>query len=64
MLLRELRARYEELHVECPYLYRWLGGTSSVPLEETLIGADAIEPVGVRWAGRATMVPWPPGSPG
>lgn len=65
VVLRELRARYDEQFFERrPYLYRWLGGTSSVPLEETLIGAGAIEPVGVRWVGAATMESWPPGSPG
>jgi hypothetical protein len=63
-VLAELRARYEELAFEWrPYLYRWLGGPATEALEETLIAAGAIEPVGLRWAGRSTMQKWP-GSPG
>ncbi len=54
VLLQELRARYEELSLEQrPYLYRWLGGTATEPLEEPLIGADAIHATGVRWVGRS-----------
>jgi hypothetical protein len=64
-VLAALRARYDELAFERrPYLYRWLGGPATEPLEETLIGAGAIEAVGLRWVGASTMKPWPPGSPG
>jgi hypothetical protein len=63
-VLAELRARYDELAFERrPYLYRWLGGPATEPLEETLIGAGAIDAVGLRWVGRSTMKAWP-GSPG
>ena len=65
VLLRELRARYEERSCERrPYLYRWLGGPATEQLEETLIGAEAIEAVGLRWVGTSTMKSWPLGSPG
>jgi hypothetical protein len=54
-LLAALRARYDERTLEwVPYFYRWLGGPSSEPLEETLIGAGAIPAVGYRWAGAST----------
>jgi hypothetical protein len=52
LLLRELRARYDELALEwLPYLSRWLGGPSSEALERTLIDAGAIPAIGYRWAG-------------
>jgi SAM-dependent methyltransferase len=52
LLLRELRARYEELALEwVPYLSRWLGGPSSEALEQTLVDAGAIPAIGYRWAG-------------
>jgi SAM-dependent methyltransferase len=55
LLLRELRARYDELVLEwVPYLSRWLGGPSSAALEETLIDAGAIPAIGYRWAGSRT----------
>jgi hypothetical protein len=55
VLLRELRARYDELVLEwVPYLSRWLGGPSSAALEETLIDAGAIPAIGYRWAGSRT----------
>lgn len=52
--LREgLDARYDEVAFELrPYLYRWLGGPSTRALEETLVGAGAIRPLGWLWAGR------------
>jgi SAM-dependent methyltransferase len=65
VLLRELRARYDERSFERrAYLYRWLGGPATEPLEETLIGAGMIDAVGLRWVGASTMKTWPPGSPG
>jgi hypothetical protein len=51
-LRRELDARYEERHFEwLPYLYRWLGGPATRALEEALIAAEAIRPIGWRYAG-------------
>jgi hypothetical protein len=47
-----LDARYEERHFEWrPYFYRWLGGPASESLEAGLIAADAIRPIGFRYAG-------------
>ena len=52
LLLRELRARYEERAlVWVPFLTRWLRGPSSEALEQTLIDARAIQAIGYRWAG-------------
>ena len=52
LLLRELRARYDERAFErVPYLARWLGGPSSEALEQTLIDAGAFPAIGYRWAG-------------
>jgi SAM-dependent methyltransferase len=51
-LRAELEARYEERHFEWrPYFYRWLGNESTEPLEEGLIAAGAIRPIGFRWTG-------------
>jgi SAM-dependent methyltransferase len=55
VLLSGLRARYDESTFEwVPYLHRWLGGPSSESLEETLIDAALIRPIGYRWAGVST----------
>lgn len=52
LLLRELRARYDELVLEwVPYLWHWLGGPSSAGLEHTLVDTGAIPAIGYRWAG-------------
>jgi hypothetical protein len=52
ILLRELRARYDELVFErIPYLHRWLGGPSSEALEQALVDAAAFPAIGYRWAG-------------
>ena len=52
VLLRELRARYDELALEwVPFLWRWLGGPASAGLEQSLINAGAIPAIGYRWAG-------------
>jgi hypothetical protein len=52
VLRRELAARFQERHFEWrPYLYRWLAGPATESLEETLIGAGAIRPLGFRWVG-------------
>jgi hypothetical protein len=51
-LRRELDARYEQSHFEWrPYLYRWLDGPASEALEEGLIEAGAIRPIGFRYTG-------------
>ena len=42
----------EEAFVRTPYLHRLLGGTSSAVLEQALVDADAIRPLGLRYAGR------------
>jgi Methyltransferase domain len=53
-LLGALRAHYDERVLEWrPYFYRWLRGPTTEGLERALIGADAFEPVGYRWAGSA-----------
>jgi hypothetical protein len=47
-----LDERYTERVFEWrPYLYRWLGGPATKALEETLVGAGAIAPLGFRYAG-------------
>jgi hypothetical protein len=54
-LRSELDARYEERHFEWrPYFYRWLEGPASESLEESLIAAGAIRPIGFRYAGVST----------
>jgi len=54
-VLAALRARYDELELEwLPYLYRWLGGPASEPLERTLVDAGAFPAIGYRWAGART----------
>jgi SAM-dependent methyltransferase len=53
-LRRELDARFEELgFVRTPFLYRVLGGVATEVLEQALIDAGAIQPLGFRWAGVA-----------
>jgi len=43
----------EEVFVRTPFLHRLLGGTSAAVLEQALVDADAIRPLGFRYAGRA-----------
>jgi SAM-dependent methyltransferase len=51
-LRAEVDARYEERHFEWrPFFYRWLEGPASEGLEEGLIAAGAIRPIGFHWAG-------------
>jgi hypothetical protein len=51
-LRSEVDSRYEERHFEWrPYFYRWLAGPASESLEESLIEAGAIRPIGFRYAG-------------
>jgi Methyltransferase domain len=53
-LREELAARFEQrLYEDRPYLYRWLDGPATEPLEEALIDAGAIRPIGFRWIGEA-----------
>jgi SAM-dependent methyltransferase len=53
-LRAEIGARYEERHFEWrPYLYRWLQGPATETLEEGLIAAGLIRPIGFRYAGVA-----------
>ncbi len=48
----ELDARFEERHFEWrPYFYRWLRGPATESLEEGLIAARAIRPIGWRYTG-------------
>ncbi|HEY8407030.1 MAG TPA: class I SAM-dependent methyltransferase [Gaiellaceae bacterium] len=54
VLLRELRARYDDRVFErIPYMHRWLGGPSSEALEQSLVDAGAFPAIGYRWAGSA-----------
>jgi methyltransferase family protein len=48
-----LDSRYEERLFEWrPYLYLWLDGPASEALEQALIDAGAIRPIGFRYVGR------------
>jgi SAM-dependent methyltransferase len=51
--LREaLDARFEERHFErVPYLWRYLDGPATLPLEDTLISVGAIQAIGFRFVG-------------
>ena len=52
VLRSELGARFEQrLYEDRPYLYRWLHGPATEPLEQALIDAGAIRPIGFRWTG-------------
>jgi hypothetical protein len=52
VLRRELGARFRQrLYEDRPYLYRWLAGPATESLEEALIEAGAIRPIGFRWVG-------------
>ena len=52
VILSELRSRFtEELLEWRPYLYRWLGGPASESLEQSLLDARAIQPIGFRFVG-------------
>ena len=51
-VLREADARFVRRYYEDrPYLYRWLGGPATEALEEGLLDAGAIRPIGFRWIG-------------
>jgi hypothetical protein len=53
-LRAEIDARYQERHFEWrPYFYRWLEGPATETLEEGLIAAGAIRPIGFFYAGVA-----------
>jgi SAM-dependent methyltransferase len=52
VLLAAFRATFDErLYEERPYLYRWLNGPATEPLEDALLESGAIEPIGFRWVG-------------
>jgi hypothetical protein len=52
VVTRELDRRYERRLLEWrPYLYRWLGGPATEPLEQTLIDVGTIRALGFRWVG-------------
>jgi hypothetical protein len=52
LIRREVNARFEERYFEPrPYLYRWLDGPASLELEQGLLEAGAIQPIGFRWVG-------------
>jgi SAM-dependent methyltransferase len=56
VLRRELAARFEQrLYEDRPYLYRWLDGPATEPLEQALIDAGAIRPIGFRWVGASAV---------
>ena len=51
-LLAGLRGRFEQRAFErTPFLYRLLGGGTTEVLEQSLVDARAIRPLGLRWAG-------------
>jgi hypothetical protein len=51
-LRAEVDARYAERHFEWrPYFHHWLEGPATEALEEGLIAAGAIRPIGFRYAG-------------
>lgn len=52
LLRRELARRYDEqLYEPRPYLYRWLAGPATEPLERQLVADGVIRPIGFRWVG-------------
>jgi SAM-dependent methyltransferase len=52
VIRRALATRFEQrLYADRPYLYRWLDGPATEPLEQALIDAGAIRPIGFRWIG-------------
>jgi Methyltransferase domain len=52
VVLRELAARFHQrLYEDRPYLYRWLEGPATEPLEQALVDAGSIQPIGFRWVG-------------
>jgi Methyltransferase domain len=57
VLRRELARRFQErFYEDRGYLYRWLDGPATEPLEQALIDAGAIRPIGFRWIGVALPV--------
>ena len=50
----ELEERFDErAFVWTPFLHRLLGGVATEVLEQALVDAEAIQPLGFRWAGVA-----------
>ena len=57
-LLAAFRSRFEErLYEDVPYLWRYLDGVASAGLEESLIAAGAIQPLGFRFVGMPKGAP-------
>ena len=55
VLRAEIDARYRERDFEWrPYFYLWLDSATTEPLEQALIDAGAIRPIGFRYAGVRT----------
>ena len=51
-LRRELDERFDErAFIRTPFLHRLVGGVATEVLEQALIDAGAIRPLGFRWAG-------------
>jgi hypothetical protein len=58
VLRRELATRFDQrLYEDRPYLYRWLAGPATEPLEQALVDAGAIRPIGFRWVGASRFRP-------
>jgi hypothetical protein len=58
VVLRELTERFaQRFYEDRPYLYRWLGGPATEGLEQGLIDAGAIQPIGFRWVGQPLPLP-------
>jgi SAM-dependent methyltransferase len=52
VLLAAVRSRFEEqVSVDVPYLWRYLGGVASAELEESLVSMGAIRALGFRFVG-------------
>jgi hypothetical protein len=52
VLLRAFRRRFDEIAYEdVPFLWQYLGGVASAELEESLVSAGAIRPLGFRFVG-------------
>jgi hypothetical protein len=54
----ELDERYDERDFRwCPYLHRWLRDPATTALEEELIAAGVLQPIGFRYVGTAKTAP-------
>ncbi|MFN2467068.1 MAG: class I SAM-dependent methyltransferase [Gaiellaceae bacterium] len=56
VVLAAVRARFDERLLSWePYLYRWLKGPASEPLERALVAAEALPALGYRFVGVRTI---------